>query len=129
MAIDIANQGEGEAPPIASAEMPAAQRWTLGCGCEAPAPQQPGSALCATCGLIFLTADEYREHLARSRAAIDEITARRTSRDLIGDSVDAKDEPEAHAPLEERAAADAESATDADLPAARPRRWWRPRSR
>jgi hypothetical protein len=48
----------------------------LGCTCESPEPRAEGSALCAQCGLVFLTSEEYAEHLARSRAAVEEMLAR-----------------------------------------------------
>src|SRR3954463_7283175 len=51
----------------------------LGCTCESPEPRAAGSALCAQCGLVFLTSEEYAEHLARSRAAVEEMLARLTS--------------------------------------------------
>jgi len=43
---------------------------TLGCECDSPKPKSPGSALCAECGLIHLTAEQYDEHLARCRAEV-----------------------------------------------------------
>ena len=42
-------------------------KMTLGCNCDRPKPAHEGSALCAKCGLIHLTSEEYSEHLARER--------------------------------------------------------------
>jgi hypothetical protein len=49
---------------------PAAPRITLGCDCEAPLPRGPESALCDACGLVYLTSEEYSEHLARGRTVL-----------------------------------------------------------
>jgi hypothetical protein len=43
---------------------------TLGCDCKSPKPKSPGSALCAECGLIHMTSEQYAEHLARCRAEV-----------------------------------------------------------
>ena len=43
---------------------------TLGCDCPSPVPKSPTSALCATCGLIYMTSEQYGEFLARCRAEI-----------------------------------------------------------
>ena len=43
---------------------------TLGCDCASPKPKSPDSALCATCGLIYMTSEQYGEHLARCRAEV-----------------------------------------------------------
>ena len=43
---------------------------TLGCECDSPRPKSPGSALCAECGLIYLTSEQYTKHLARCRAEV-----------------------------------------------------------
>src|SRR4051794_1025363 len=77
----------------------------LGCTCESPEPRAAGSALCAQCGLVFLTSEEYAEHLARSRAAVGEMLARLTS----GEETTSGDPAEA--------GADEESGPS--------RRWWR----
>ena len=79
----------------------------LGCTCESPEPRAEGSALCAECGLVFLTSEEYAEHLARSRAAVEELLARLSP---DGDETPA-DEPQA--------------ADDAAPEESGSRRWWR----
>ena len=80
----------------------------LGCTCESPEPRAEGSALCAQCGLVFLTSEEYADHLARSRAAVEDMLARLARGN---DSDEMTDEPEA--------------AEQAEPEESGSRRWWR----
>jgi hypothetical protein len=61
-----------------SPDAPAApqERVTLGCRCPQPTPEKPLSAVCGSCGLIFLTAEEYDAHLAASAKRIDAMLRR-----------------------------------------------------
>jgi|SRR4051812_3241282 hypothetical protein len=83
---------------------PTAPERRLGCTCESPEPRAAGSALCAQCGLVFLTSEEYAEHLARSRAAVEEMLARLTSAEKTTDDTGETGEDEESEPT---------------------RRWWR----
>ena len=50
--------------------MDSSPHQTLGCDCASPTPRSPSSALCAECGLVYMTFEQYDEHLARCRAEV-----------------------------------------------------------
>ena len=108
-----------DSPPPA----PARDRRTLGCQCETPTPGKPGSALCGGCGLIYLTAEEYGEHLARCRAEARAMGAGIRERDTRpSESAERPLEPAGVEPDVEVSAPDAAEAEGS-------RRWWRRRGK
>lgn len=86
---------------------------TLGCDCDSPSPKSPGSALCAQCGLIYLTAEQYGEHLARCRTEVATL-------------LDPKPEAEAPEPEPEAIEVELEAEPDEDPPSGS-RRWFKRR--
>ena len=59
------------APPEEAPLAAEAERLTLGCTCDPPTPRGPKSALCADCGLVYMTSAEYSAFLAERRSAVE----------------------------------------------------------